>query len=116
MMSLKIEIPIHDEEGWTFPSPSEMPVRARLEASATCSPTSPEKLEKLKRAEDYACLLRQAHLEGVQARAARESQRAKEAQVRGWIKAFPAPRRGRPPALILAPGYLPPLRPFRLAW
>jgi len=82
MMSLKIEIPIHDEEGWTFPSPSEMPVRARLEASATCSPTSPEKLEKLKRAEDYACLLRQAHLEGVQARAARESQRAKEAQAR----------------------------------
>ena len=75
-MALKIEIPL--EEGWTCKSPVDLPVRERLEASrGVKSPKSPEDLLK---AEKYAEKLREAYLEAVQQRAARESQRLKEAQ------------------------------------
>ena len=50
---LCITIPVHDEKGWSASSPDELPVKARLEKSATAK--SPEELHK---AEKHAELVR----------------------------------------------------------
>lgn len=79
MASLMINIPVHEEEGWTCPSPeSSAELIARLEAKDQ-GKKSPEQLKK---AEDYARLLRQAHVDAVAARARRENERAAEAKSR----------------------------------
>eukprot|EP00316_Scyphosphaera_apsteinii_P020009 CAMPEP_0119330208 /NCGR_PEP_ID=MMETSP1333-20130426/77745_1 /TAXON_ID=418940 /ORGANISM="Scyphosphaera apsteinii, Strain RCC1455" /LENGTH=632 /DNA_ID=CAMNT_0007339547 /DNA_START=36 /DNA_END=1934 /DNA_ORIENTATION=+ len=83
-MGLKIEIPVHQEKGWTSKSPgngaSPGGVRERLANRLNVS--TPRTPEEQKKAEEHAQLLRQLHIEAVQARAARDNQRIAEAKAR----------------------------------
>lgn len=78
MVSLMINIPVHEEEGWTVSSPeSPMGLIARLAAKE--GKKSPEQRQKM---EEYSSLLHQAHVDAVAARARRENERAAEARSR----------------------------------
>ena len=73
--SIKIIIPVHDEEGWTTACSPDAgaSVKARLqEAKSTKSP------ETLKRIEERAAQLHLLHVEATQQRAAKENRRAKD--------------------------------------
>ena len=77
MAALMIEIPVHEEDGWSVPSPPENDVRARLESSrAARSP------EEMRRTEEHAARLHDAHVAAVAERAKLVVERALEAKRR----------------------------------
>ena len=74
--SIKIEIPVEDLLGAGPRTPDSLAAEKRHALSTPRTPKSPEALRK---AEVHGALLAQFHVDAVQARAARENQRAAEA-------------------------------------
>ena len=77
-VSLRIDIPVDDFLP-SHPTPDEVVSAKRASLSTPRTAKSPEELA---RAEKMSGLLHKAHIEAVQARAAREGERAREAKAR----------------------------------
>jgi len=81
---LKIQIPVHDEDGWTFRSPGGTSgVKERLTRSASRSPEEAKKTELHEaRRRERAAQIHAIHLESISNRAKRELQRVADNNAR----------------------------------
>ena len=73
--SIKIIIPVHDEEGWTTACSPDAGASLKARLQEGKSPKSPATRRRM---EERAAQLHQLHVEATQQRAAKENRRAKE--------------------------------------